>query len=705
MRIRAIVSASLLAVAGLAAWPASQARADTTAWLQPLHFFSQLVVDSAHDHLFINGHDELLVTDFSGSTQAVFPVPIADVALSPDGSTVYAASGYKVLAISTATLEQTAQYSIAGIGSVAKVAVQSGKLWVSYTLPGAAMTGAIGDFDLSAANPTFEARPGMGTWAAAPLLAADPSDTGVLVAMEANQDPMPVASYDTTKEPVVVRAQTASLLTSVGDDCGVAYDVAVVPGGAQFIPACGGTSPDNVIRSQDLTRYSTADLGAQGTYGPVPDPDAIAIASGTGLVATSSVMYTPGPYVFTPGSHLPVNVLPGDPLPHGVGVTADGSELFEVTVVNSTYQLRTYQNPAAGHWSLTMAPASGSVNLGSPVQLTGTLTAGGTLPPPGTPVTVTRTGPDGVTSLSASTVSTSGDTGGTFALTDTPSVTGSYTYVASYPGAAAGDAATASATVAVAPAPAPTPTPTTPQPTTPAPAPTTPAPTPTTPAPTAPASPPVPKPKPALTISATPGTSAYQQTLRITTRLGTKYGGGAVSVYAQPAGSRTRTLLYRGAVSASGLLTFSYRAAHTTTFSAVFAGDSDYAPASASATVQVSAAVALRLGGYYASKQVHSVTYRLYHRTRRLDAAVAVSPAKKGECVKLEVQVYRQGTWHASTTTSCIALGASSTAPGSLNLSRASLGSPYRIRADYLRGTDNSNLNADSAWQYFTVGK
>jgi hypothetical protein len=700
VHIKASVSASVLAVAALVALPASRAVADTTAWLVPLSNFNQLVVDSAHDHLFIDGGGELLVTDFSGSTQAVFPAPVTEIALSPDGSTVYAASGDKVLAISTATLQQTAQYSIAGIGGVANVAVQSGKLWVSYVLPGAAMTGAIGDFDLSTASPEFETQPGMGTWATAPLLAADPSDTGVLVAMEADQDPTPVASYDVTKDPVVVRAQTTSLLTSAGDDCGVAYDLAVVPGGAQFIPACGGTSPQNVIRSEDLTRYSTADLSAQGTFGPVPDPDAVAIASGTGLVATATTptyndQYSAGPYVFAPGSQAPVNVMPGDPWPRGVGVTADGSEMFDITLVNSSWELQTYQDPSAGHWSLTMAPASSSVTLGGPVQLTGTLEAGGTIPPPGTPVTVTRTGPDGVKSLPASTVNNYGLTDGTFALTDTPSVSGSYTYIASYPGAAAGDVATASATVTVAPAPAATPTPT-PTPTTPAP---------TTPTTHTPTTPPVPKLKPALTISATPATSVYEPTVRLTVHLGTKNGDRAVSVYAQPAGSRTRTLLTRADVNASGSLTLSYRAAHTTTFSAVFTGDTAYAPASASAAVQVSAAVSLRLGGYYASKRVGSVTYRLYDRTRKLAAAVSVSPAKNGECVKLEVQEYQRGTWHASTMTGCIALGKSSTAAGSLGLSRANLGYPYRVRADYRRGTDISNLNADSAWQYFTVGK
>jgi hypothetical protein len=653
MRLRAILSASVLITAGFTAATASGADADTTAWLN-LQTFSQMVVDSTHDQLFLTGLDEVLVTDFSGKTLAVVTGSVAGIALSPDGSTVYVAEGGKVVAISTATLQQTAQYSMGGSGAAQNVAVQSGKLWVSYrTGPTGA---AIGDFDLSAASPTLEAQSAMGGWAVAPLLAADPSDTGVLVAMETDQDPTSVASYDTTRDPVTVRALTASLVNSASKACTAAYDLAVVPGGAQFIPACG--------TPQNLTRYSTADLSAQGTYGPVVYPSAIAIASGTGLVATASEEYTPGPYVFTPGSDTPVNILPGGPSPRGVGLTADGSELFEVTFHVSSFQLKTYQNPSAGSWSLTMAPVSSSVTVGRAVQLTGTLAVGGTIPPPGTPITVTRTGPDGIRSLSASTVSSSGSSGGTFALTDTPPASGTYTYLASYADAATGETATASATVTV-----------------------------------------VPKPKPTLAISVTPATSAYQTTLRITVLLGTKNGDRTVSVYTQPAGSTTRTLVTTAAVSATGSLTLTYRAAHTTTFSAIFAGDSDFAPASASATAQVSAAVSLKLAGYYTTKQVGGVIYRLYHRTSKLSAVISVSPNKKGECARLQVQEYYSGAWHASTTTTCIALGKNSTAPGFLALSRANHGHRYRIRADYQRGSDNTNLNADSAWQYFAVEK
>jgi hypothetical protein len=42
---------------------------------------------------------------------------------------------------------------------------------------------------------------------------------------------------------------------------------------------------------------------------------------------------------------------------------------------------------------------------------------------------------------------------------------------------------------------------------------------------------------------------------------------------------------------------------------------------------------------------------------------------------------------------------------GYLTLNHADWGYPYRIRADYIRGSGISNLSADTGWQYFMVAK
>ena len=106
----------------------------------------------------------------------------------------------------------------------------------------------------------------------------------------------------------------------------------------------------------------------------------------------------------------------------------------------------------------------------------------------------------------------------------------------------------------------------------------------------------------------------------------------------------------------------------------------------------------------YASKSISSVTYRLYHRTKKLLAAVLVAPNKHGECVKFDLQELYKGKWYDSLT-GCGPLGANSTAGAIYTLSKADLGYHYRLRAEYQRGKDTTNLSADSGWQYFIVQK
>ena len=117
--------------------------------------------------------------------------------------------------------------------------------------------------------------------------------------------------------------------------------------------------------------------------------------------------------------------------------------------------------------------------------------------------------------------------------------------------------------------------------------------------------------------------------------------------------------------------------------------------------VSVEAKVTAAIGGYYASKP----GYRLYHHTARVDLSAAVAPAKKGECVQFQVQEYVAKTWRAVTTTGCVTLNSKSQATGSLAVSKYALGVPYRVRADYIRGKDTTNLDADSGFLSFLVEK
>ncbi len=206
----------------------------------------------------------------------------------------------------------------------------------------------------------------------------------------------------------------------------------------------------------------------------------------------------------------------------------------------------------------------------------------------------------------------------------------------------------------------------------------------------------------ALTTGGT--TFTYEPTIHVTADLGTTHTNRTVSIYAQWFGSKERRLLKAGAVNSRGELTVTYRAPHSTRFSAVFSGDSQYLPETVTSSVYVRARVLGSVGGYYASRRLGGVLYRLFRVNALLDAAAAVAPDKRGECVKFEVQEYYQGAWHPNVISPCVGLSRSSRAVQPFGLAQADIGYHYRVRAGYLpSATDQTNLSGGSSWLYFIV--
>jgi YVTN family beta-propeller protein len=537
--------------------PADTAHADTTTALQITSFY-QIVADTAHSHLFISqgssSQNHITVTNLSGKQVATIGGEdgVQGIAMSPDGKTLYAALGssHAVSAINTATLTQTASYPIGNANTPVDVAVQSGKVWVSYNT-GTAGTAAIGDIDLTANTPAFETQSATGGWYAAPELAADPHDTGVLVAAEPSMDPSSVASYDTSVDPATVRAQSGSF-----SNCENQRDLAVVPGGSEFILACGAPYAHY--------RYRAADLSQQGSYASTTYPDAVAIDANGDVAAGSVNGASPTDlYIYRPNGDTAVSTYNlvnsgGNLMPRGLAWSPDGSKLFAVLQATSTtYSLHVIDGPL---------------------------------------------------------------------LIKTP-----------------------------------------------------------------------------LTLSTGSSKFTYEPTVHVTAHLGTTKTNRTVSIYAQPSGSKSKTLLKTGKVDSSGNLTVSYKAAHSTTFSAVFSGDSQYRPASVTRVIYVRAKVSETLSGYYASRRTGGSTYRLFHRRALMHVHVTVRPNKSGQCLKFVLQEHYQGAWHGETTR-CGTLSGSSKISVAIRLTQADLGYHYRIRADYIRsGKDTTNLSNDSTWQYFIV--
>lgn len=212
--------------------------------------------------------------------------------------------------------------------------------------------------------------------------------------------------------------------------------------------------------------------------------------------------------------------------------------------------------------------------------------------------------------------------------------------------------------------------------------------------------------KPPISVGSPVTDNPYGAQVTITVTLGPTFTSRKVSLYAKPAG-QPRRLVATGTVDAKGKWYPVYSITRTTTFTAVFAGDSRDAPNSASRTLHAYARVTDRIGGYYkTSRSSDGTVYDVFHSAGALTLYSTVAPNKHGECLEPETQQYDAGVgWDADTKYGCDKLDGKSHDTAPFSLSRAG-GDRYRIRGDYFRGSsDTANLNGQGPWLYFIVTK
>jgi hypothetical protein len=761
--------AALVGAAALAILPAATARAAASGTLPQLTGSHQIVVDDAAGYVFISdglsgnlvaedgfaNAGAIVVTNLSGGYVATLDAGdgVEGLALSSDGSTLYAALANTdaIAVIDASTLSQTTQYPLpSSVGKPYDLALQRGELWVSYDAAGGGGAGGIGDFDLSAASPTFAAQSGMlnpfaDSWYSAPAIAADPSDTGVLVAVLEDESPVAAVSYDVAADPVT-QLGAAPVLNDSYDE-----GVTVLPGGAEFV-VCG-----DIYSTTTMAQLTGGNAAGAAASAVAPDGGVEAFGGGTDL------------YVYQPGATSPVNTytLPGAATmaPSGLAFSSDGSTLYAVGDNAGTYSLDVLDDPGTQHSFLTLsAPSAAFGGVGYPV--TGSLALPGGVPPTGTKVTISQALAGSTAAPTVSTVSTSANGG--FSLAQDPAVPGTYTYTASYAGAENAPPATATATVTVkrstswlqlngagarilvgqsftlsgelalntspasdrsAP---PTGTSITVTRTGPgtaaahfvvktnaagnytltdhlpdlgkytyaagyagnadiAPA-------------TASNAVTVQLPLPSVGVTASASSIGYQGAVTVTGHLGKTYTNRKLAIYAQTVGSTAEKLIKWGTVNAQGNLSVRYTASYSTQFIVKFTGDARYAASLAVRTVGVGVRISMTNSGYYATKVENGVNYRVYHHTAKLSAHVTVVPGKSGRCVDLQVQQWdpQSKTWFANETLGCYRLPSNSQLAASLGLTGAA-GALYRVRVDFLPNSGDNNIATDGAWFYFDV--
>ena len=446
----AAVALGSVAAAGLTAMPAHAAGTVTSVTL-PLSGFSHLVLDPAHQHVFISSaaSNEMLVTDYSGNTVATIAnEPGADgLVLSSDGNTVYAAlsTGDAVSAISTSTLTETARYST-GTGTQddpVDLAYTGGKVWFSY---GTGWNGGIGTVDPSTSPATVSLYTiGVtGTWYGAPILAAAPN--GALVAGAANQSPVQLTSFNVSCGCADELAKATLSYPKYTSTASNLHDLAITPDGNDVVVASGAPYVHQILQVSNLAQVGQYTTGAY--------PTAVSIASDGTVAAGSDGV---GVSLFAPGGSSPLasytfgsSVIPAG----GVAITPDASEMVVVSGVDTPYDtwaptLNIVTDPVQGPSTLSVTgPATD--NKDAAITLTGTL--GGAAPyAGGQTLHVTRTDPTNPNGVALPDVTTAAD--GTFTITDTPPKanvdSATVTYQVSYAGDGHLTSSTASASVTV----------------------------------------------------------------------------------------------------------------------------------------------------------------------------------------------------------------------------------------------------------------
>jgi hypothetical protein len=429
--------------------------------LTQLTSFHQILVDEQAGLVFLsegqdsygvltNGADDIpgiVVTDLAGNYVTTIDAGMgADgMALSADGSTLYAAlepdNTVAVIDVSSITSTTTtptqAYWRLNGWEVPYSLAIQSGKLWVSYDPEQVSAGGAeIGYFDLSQTDPTFNDQVYSelaGTWQQAPDLAADPLESGVLIASGDARSDVEVASWNVASGSPVTLVSRQELNNAVGYQCGGAVQ-AVLPGGASFMTTCPASSMDS---------YSASDFSVTGSYTADGYTDSVATAPQAGLIAVGAENFLgPDVFVYQPGSSAPLNVYDFGQIEEdqdnaqilvsgGLAISPDGSELYAVTdtINNPTeYELQVFDNPDEPKTSLTLnGSATGAV--GGKLTMNGTLTLASGVAPANETLAVTRTNPDG--SIWTYNTPLSTDSHGDFSFSDAPPAEGTNVYTVS----------------------------------------------------------------------------------------------------------------------------------------------------------------------------------------------------------------------------------------------------------------------------------
>lgn len=427
---RRIAGATVAAVAVASVGVAASASAeDNTTFLDGVTAVGD--VAAAGGKVFVAAMDRIVVADASGAVSDTLTgmTGAAGLAVNAGGDRLYVAlrDSREVAEIDTGTLQVVRKVSLDAYECPSNLAIYGTRLWVGYGCD--QWGGGVVTFDASAASPTVSGV--ADNMYGAPLVAAG---SGTLAVGEAGLSPAWFRVYSVNGADATLRGQIES-----GSNLG---DLAMTPDGSLVISASG--------YPYHHTAYDTTTLAELRQYGdflPYPNsaeisPDGRYLAAGRNGSPDVSI-YT----VATGGLVNDADNTKGDLLAGNLAFL--GTDVFAVLqnwgYPTSQYYLWRIAGATLPKSAISLTAPDSATAL-DPMTVTGRLTLSDGTAPGAQHLDVTRTLPDG--STTALSVTTAAD--GTFAITDTPPVSGDIRYDVSWTGNATYQASTASVTVPVA---------------------------------------------------------------------------------------------------------------------------------------------------------------------------------------------------------------------------------------------------------------
>ncbi|MGW8883099.1 Ig-like domain repeat protein [Streptomyces sp. NPDC055749] len=661
MRTRRISTATALAVlfssVVLVGGAANPAAADSSAIL-PVMTAGDIVVDGVHQKIFISDpySGKLVATDYAGRVQATLTgLPgVNGLALSADSGQLYAAvpGDDSIVSFETQTVTQTARYATGEGTDPESLALAGGKVWFGY---GVEDKGNLGSLDLSAAEPVVTlGQDDASGWRGAPKLATTPGAPNTLAAGDETTSSGLLGVFD-------VATGSAVRTAFITDSYSHTKDLALTPDGSHLVTAD--------VANRHFIRQTT-DLAEVGTYPTEHYANGVAIASDGTVAAGSDSSYAPDVHVFKPGASTPVRQydFPNTGTSSGSDLLADGglawepngSRLFAVSSNSQgQFSLRVLTEPTKSATTVTVNAPSTAARA-TKLTVTGKV-ASNTPFPAGARIAVTRVDMESPNGTAPSSVALKAD--GTFSFTNSPPSGGKVTYKVVYAGDATHSASSGSDSVAVSRA------------------------------------------KTSLTLNRNKSVYSYGKDVTFTAHLGTTYKNRVVELWVDPFGAdKPKKLVRTAKVNSSGNLSVVVDMKRDTAVTAVFRGDSRYAPKSVKSTAYARVKVSTSITKEYKNAKIGTRSYAFFHKTTNPVFSTGMS-YYKGRSHLLSLQLYYKGTWYD--------VGSDYFKLGTSGRTYITLTGPHdtgykmRVRPSYVNGYSGDSVNSTThgSWKYFIFTK